>query len=142
MQVVWLDRKQRTDNSGILAFDIRDSKLMGFSLPVRNKQALLRAVDRRMKEHVRQYPKMVFSQAHLNALREWFLADEGNKHLRADLTAALGRNQYVEHRIRILIKWAQDIFGQRAEKRGAAQIKEYMTVVKQIDKTINEDGNG
>lgn len=111
---------------------------MAFTLPVCNKQALLKAADRRMKDYLRQYPKMKFTQAHMSALREWFLADEGNKHLRANLTAALGRNQYVEHRIRILIKWAQDIFGQRDDKKGAAQIKEYMTVVRQVDKSINE----
>lgn len=112
---------------------------MAFHLPVRNKAVLHRAVGRRVKEYRQQYPKMKFTQAHLSALREWFLADEGNKHLRVDLTAAIKRNQYIEHRILILIKWAQDIFGQRDEEKGMAQIKEYMTVVKQISKSINED---
>ncbi len=105
---------------------------------IQNKDALMRAVDRRMKEHLRQYPKMKFSNAHLTALREWFLADEGNKHLRHELSTALSRNQFVEHRIRILIKWAQDIFGQEDETKGKAQITEYMSVVKQIDKALNE----
>jgi len=100
--------------------------------------ATIRAVDRRMKEHLREYPKMKFTQAHLTALRQWFTADENNKHLRHEFSTALSRNQFVEHRIRILIKWAQDIFGQADETKGKAQITEYMSVVKQIDKALNE----
>ena len=112
---------------------------MAFVVPVRNQDALARAVDRRMREHLKEYPKMKFTQPHLAALRGWFTADEDNKLLRKDLTDALSRNQYVEHRIRILIRWARDIFGQKDESKGLAQIQEYMTVVKQIDKVINED---
>ena len=105
-----------------------------------SKDVLTIAADRRMKEYLREYPKMKFTQAHLTALRAWFLADEGNKQLRHDLSITMSRNQYVEHKIRILIKWAQDIFGQQDENKGRAQITEYVSVVKQIEKTMNEGG--